>query len=112
MPKTYETVQHTPGPWHVNAIDSKRGRIVGDETTTEPYDKLQIHAANRTIATIYRPTDARLIAAAPELLAALQEIKLCCCARPDQFAPVAGCDCWACLTATNIRAAIRKATGG
>lgn len=64
---------HTPGPWHVNAIDSKAGRIVGDETS-KGWDKLQINNANATIATVYRSKDARLIAAAPDLLAALRLI--------------------------------------
>ena len=61
--------EHTPGPWHVNAI--KAGRIVGDETSAD-FDKLQINNANATVATVYRAKDARLIAAAPELLEALK----------------------------------------
>ena len=58
--------EHTAGPWHVNAI--RANRIVGDETEAE-FDKLQIHGANCTIATVYHRQDARLIASAPELLA-------------------------------------------
>ena len=58
--------KHTPGPWHVNAI--RANRIVGDETEVE-FDKLQIHGANCTIATVYHRQDARLIASAPDLLA-------------------------------------------
>jgi hypothetical protein len=66
-------IKHTPGPWHVNAILG--GRIVGDEKFTNPApDKLQISNHNATVATVYRARDARLIAAAPELLAALQRI--------------------------------------
>ena len=60
----------TPGPWHVNAIHN--GKIVGDETFICPIDKLQINSANNTVATAYRRADVRLIAAAPELLAALR----------------------------------------
>lgn len=60
-----DKAKYTPGTWHVNAI--KTGRIVGDETA-ETFDKLQIHAANCTVATVYRSRDARLIAAAPALL--------------------------------------------
>lgn len=67
------TAKHTPGPWHVNAIDSMHGRITGDETS-EGWDKLQINGANRTIASVYRSKDARLIAAAPALLAALERV--------------------------------------
>ena len=51
----------TPLPWRVNAIDSKRGRITGDETSTG-WDKLDVHGANANVARIYRPNDARFIA--------------------------------------------------
>ena len=63
--------KQTPGPWHVNAI--LNDRIVGDETA-ERFDKLMINSHNATIATVYRSIDARLIAEAPKLLAALEEI--------------------------------------
>jgi hypothetical protein len=57
--------KHTEVPWHVNAIDSKRGRIVGDETAPpDTWDKLQINGGNCTIATVYRPKDARMICTA------------------------------------------------
>ena len=62
---------HTPGPWHVNAVDTKRRRITGDETSTG-WDKLQINGTNNTVATVYRPNDARLIAAAPRMLELLK----------------------------------------
>lgn len=63
---TTNATKHTPGPWRVNAI--KGNRIVGDETAPQ-FDKLQINNSNMTVATVYRPRDARLIASAPELLA-------------------------------------------
>lgn len=66
-------MRHTPGPWHVNGIESKRNRITGDETSTG-WDKLQINSANRTVATVYRSYDARVIAAAPTMLSALEAI--------------------------------------
>lgn len=69
--------KHTPGSWHVNAIDSKRKRVTGDETS-EGWDKLQINAANCTVATVYRAKDARLIAAAPALLEALEAFWTLC----------------------------------
>jgi hypothetical protein len=65
--------RHTPGPWHVNAIDSKRNRITGDETSTG-WDRLHVNGGNATIARVYKPVDARLIASAPELLAACKSV--------------------------------------
>lgn len=65
----------TIGPWHINAIDSKRNRIVGDETAPrDKWDKLKVNNYNATIATVYHIPDARLIAAAPDLLAALRAV--------------------------------------
>lgn len=65
--------KHTPGPWHVNAI--KGGRIVGDSSAPAgQYDKLMISNHNATVATVYRPVDARLIAKAPELVECLREV--------------------------------------
>lgn len=58
---------HTPGEWKIKAINSRTNRVVGDETSSG-WDKLHINGGNRTIAVVYREADARLIAAAPELL--------------------------------------------
>ena len=58
------TTKHTPAtplPWHVNAIDSKRGRITGDETS-QGWDKLDVHGANANVARVYRTADVRFIA--------------------------------------------------
>ena len=60
---------HTPGQWKANAV--LKNRIVGDETAVE-FDKIQICGANCAVATVYRRSDARLITAAPDLLAALE----------------------------------------
>jgi hypothetical protein len=65
---------HTLGPWHCNAIAGQR--ITGDETSKD-WDRLHINAANCTVARVYRPNDARLIAAAPDLLAACNAILDC-----------------------------------
>ncbi len=52
------TDKHTPGPWHLNGVDT----IISVK-------------GNRTVAKVFHPeADARLIAAAPELLEALDEI--------------------------------------
>ena len=89
-------------PWCINAI--KAGRIVGDETA-QAYDKLQINSGNHTIATVYHRTDARLIAAAPELLEALRDVLHL--AHPDKAKSTE--DFAARLT--TARAAIAKAEG-
>jgi len=51
--------KHTPGSLHATAV--LQGRIVGDETATE-FDKLFLHGSNCTVATVYRPQDARRLA--------------------------------------------------
>jgi hypothetical protein len=60
----------TTGPWHVNAL--RNCRIVGDGSNGVRYDALHVAGANRTVAKAYHLADARLIALAPELLAALR----------------------------------------
>ena len=53
---------HAKEPWSVNAIDSKRGRITGDETSAG-WDRLHINAQNCTVARCDKPADARRIVA-------------------------------------------------
>lgn len=67
--------KHTPGPWHIVAhLDEhdRRGRnvLVSEHT---PGAKFRVHAANFCPAYgIPQVADARLIAAAPDMLAALE----------------------------------------
>jgi len=61
----------TPGPWKANAI--AKGRIIGDASTPGA-EKIQINNSNSTVATVYRPRDAHLIAAAPDLYAACEKL--------------------------------------
>ena len=72
---TTTTKPATPLPWHANAIDSKRGRITGDETS-QGWDKLDVHGANANVARVYRTADVRFIAHAanayPQLVSALR----------------------------------------
>ena len=89
--------QHAKGPWHINAIDSKRNRVVGDENSAG-WDKLQVNSANATIAWVYRKADARLIAASPSLYAAARLLE-----------PVPGETMDAVMGA--LRAAVEKADG-
>jgi hypothetical protein len=73
--------QHTPGPWHWEA-----DAVKGDPTGRVRY---QVTALGKTVTRVYYssyeggPTnaeaDAKLIAAAPELMAALEEINKWCC---------------------------------
>lgn len=63
---------HTPGPWNVIAAERRTGRILGDESVVPAPDGYGIHANNRTVAKVYRPEDARLIKAAPDLLESLR----------------------------------------
>lgn len=60
--------EHTPGPWTVNAIQySSTSRV-----THEVFARL------RYVASVNDADDARLIAAAPDLLEALEEkVRLC-----------------------------------
>jgi len=61
------TQTHTPPPWFANAI--AKGRIIGGPDAIGA-EKIQIVNRNATVATVYRPKDAHLIAAAPEVAAA------------------------------------------
>lgn len=56
------TSLHTPGPWYTNARPTDTQGLVYAESTGE------------NIAVTYDPKNARLIAAAPDLLAALQAV--------------------------------------
>ena len=78
---------HTQGPWTINGIDT-----------------ILSASANRTVAKVYRPVDdARLIAAAPELLAMLEDW---CSVLDDNIV----CHIAPCSQAhLNLRAAIAKA---
>ena len=56
--KTETQTTHTPGPWHVNGIEAIFS-VIG----------------NRSVAKVYNPeSDARLIASAPDLLAACEQV--------------------------------------
>jgi hypothetical protein len=63
---------HTPGPWHVQRLQvDPHGiiRIGGFEVVTEAYD---VVGGNPGVAPIRKQEDAYLIAAAPDLLEALE----------------------------------------
>jgi hypothetical protein len=107
-------MKHTPGPWsYWNGICSPGGRVTQDETGT--------HIAIPTVYANAQLTDAnaRLIAAAPDLLSALEDFL-----DMAQEPPEANCSCHIsppcgdCVdnhglreAFRNARAAIAKATG-
>ncbi len=93
-----KTAQHTPGPWHT--VDHKSGtfEILGDDT----YPVLRIRGG-------MTPTNsnARLIAAAPDLLAALNGLLYGIIPTEDSQADAEVKAYWC----AQARAAIAKATG-
>jgi hypothetical protein len=99
---------HTPGPWRVKG--SGRGLIL--RIFSGDHDDLDTE-----IATVFRSycvdydyeANARLMAAAPELLAALKRYLDNHCANADAEGVGALCECRFCL---DTRAAIAKAEGG
>jgi len=91
---------HTPGPWFCGrALRGGQECIVGDG------DSVVCFMPDRTIGCTFIPANARLIAAAPELLEALQDIAAdkCGCGHPH---------CNRCARDRDLAALIAKATGG
>lgn len=97
------TTQHTPGPWRIwRDMDPKEPlSIVGPSE-----DFTCIVAMENTQA----QANARLIAAAPELLDACKDAleSLTCIVNPRK--PRTGCDCYCCESARVVREAIAKAS--
>jgi hypothetical protein len=87
---------HTPGPWTLQPI--------GDET------EFNILGAGRELIATVSDNDARLIAAAPELLAALEEV-MDHSERAQEQGHYGGLHPHGPIL-ERARAAIRKATGG
>ena len=91
------SAEHTPGPW-----------VVYDDSNNGKTNRIEIAARGKTVARIYHSVpeedlpNARLIAAAPDLLEALQYMVNACPAIDPS-----GEDAHA-----HARAAIAKATGG
>lgn len=77
METTTQQVKHTPGPWHVGLMNGE-GSVFADE------GRMRAEAGGTTLYPICsvidfdgeREANARLIAAAPELLAALQRLTI------------------------------------
>lgn len=92
--------KHTPGPWEVRTIDDSLGSIdtVGGKFCIAQAQEITV--ADRNAGSPERRANARLIAAAPELIALLQELV-------DIEGPQPGTAIWA----DKALAAIAKATG-
>jgi len=82
--------EHTPGPWEYDANDDA---VYGPEADGFPFVMSTLNI---------KEPDARLIAAAPELLAALEHL----------MAQDNGPGCWTPEFESQVRAAIAKAKGG
>lgn len=106
-----ENAKHTPGPW-VQADFGKHEwevKVFGIEIGEDGF------SGSFNVARAHRPADARLISAAPDLLAALQGLNyygeigngFCCCPRQN-WQDDDGLHSTACADA---RRAIRKAEG-
>ena len=70
---TTETTKHTPGPWGLAL-----GELMGASVTAENGDRIIAEVVYPYETTGWGPEDeanARLLAAAPDLLAALEELK-------------------------------------
>ena len=99
------TTQHTPGPWHVGigngdgSIFPEVGRTRLEDGGTTLYPIAQV---NRGWNAVEDDANARLIAAAPDLLAALRFAE----SALDAYSGGESADL------AVIRAAIAKATGG
>ena len=104
---------HTPGPWFVGFspdIDGESGEYGPDVYDSEVGVFAVIDGEPETVAQPYLEADACLIAAAPEMLAILEELResSTCCGTYDLLDETT----WASPDlADRIEAAIRKARG-
>ena len=108
--------KHTPGPWSVGEVSHKKQRVDIDSLHA---DQTVGHQTWRGLARAYGCEDmpaegtavmlanARLIAAAPELLEALRGMQ----ALDDEHHQRGQCDDDVCAEVRKARAAIAKATG-
>lgn len=95
---------HTPGPWRVLHAQLKPGGINYIGVGTKTFGVCSVEwATERTQDAVTQIANARLIAAAPDLLAALQ--------RWEQYARDNAYSDEDCTFLTATRAALSKATG-
>lgn len=97
--------RHTPGPWRIQLDDV--------EEPTQAYINAPA-AGDERVATAYRDADARLMAAAPDLLEgceAMFSIRADCFVT-GETSPRLGCVCKTCQSARLAASAIAKAKEG
>lgn len=96
-------MKHTPGPWHINEDQKDCG---AGKLSIEAKDEYFIAQVDESVS---QEANAKLIAAAPELLEALRELDECYCeagndlSKEDRHRHR--------MTLIKARAAIEKATG-
>lgn len=94
-------IKHTPGPWHI----ASGGAVIGRECAVAV---VNTYTALQKLTDAEREANACLIAAAPELLAALEWI----IEAADDSDNMKATDLVECIPWESIRAAIAKAKGG
>ncbi len=114
---TADNVKHTPGPWHVDPKSPEESFFEGVNILRHDGLAVAVALHNGDIFAPEHEANARLIAAAPELLLTLNEL-LEAYSKPDERLCCDGRDC-GCMGSTvhqqaehYARAAIAKATGG
>lgn len=95
--------QHTPGPWKIYPAgdddDFTKPRAIGEARCDESPHKLRVADAYAWGSVSERDANARLIAAAPDLLGVLQTIARGACLQQYNGDR---CGCYSCLAQTAI----------
>lgn len=107
MSKEKQSGEHTPGPWYVG-VHGERGKYADGGQVWVPHGAIShcvVASANFHLPN--KDANARLIAAAPDLLKALEDLVVCLndcrCGDPS--------NCKRCQALRARRAAIERATG-
>ena len=102
------TTKHTPGPWEIERYSDGLIQIVGDLKVISD-DEEHFTTVVEQISATNEEANARLIAAAPDLLEALKDLADDISDRFDMDSPSTNPGIKHCIAAA--RYAIRKATG-
>ena len=104
--------KHTPGPWHISTKTCGDGTVYHDINAEDTYDLCTCHELfdKHGDALIDESnSNAHLIAAAPDLLAALEELMDQANYDAEDYAQNGNEDIWACINGASE--AIAKAKG-